>query len=322
MEVTIDTNIIISAIAVSVVAVIVFAFSSWLSKKRLDSSHSELISLIDRNESEIEKIKDSKNTQLAEAVDQKKEYFLNIPNISFHFANKEEVRSFYNDYFKEPTIEQVVAEMTSELGSEVKGTLPKVIEAKIGGKDLSKWISTIKLPEISDAAMFRRYQRETIKNNQVTLGLELLDDVDLSDLNAFTKLLSELETKFGLKIDGSKISSQNADLKNKAAEKTLVRLENATGSVLIEGKFKILKQSNDYYKCVYEHPVNEYLVGVDKTITISLILKISLLEPNISGNYALSLEKSIPLKVYGKVWQPIDRKADVWELQITPLAVY
>ncbi len=322
MEITNFLNIILTAIAVSVIGSTVFAFSSWLSKRRLDSSHSTLISLIDKNESEIlEKIKESKNTQLAEAVDQKKESFLNIPNISFHFADKEEIRNFYNDYFKEPTIEQVVAEMTSELRGDVKGTLPKVLEAKIGGKDLSKWISTIKLPETSDAAMFRRYQRETIKNNQVTLGLELVE-VDLSDLNAFTKLVSELDTKFGLKIDESKISSQNTDLKSKATEKTLVRLENAAGPVLIEGKFKILNQSDDYYKCVYEHPVNEYLVGVGKTITISLILKKSSLESNISGNYAQSLGQAIPLKVYGKVWQPIDRKADVWELQITPLAVY
>jgi hypothetical protein len=211
--------------------------------------------------------------------------------------------------------------MTNELSSEVKGTMPKVLEAKIGGKDLSKWISTIKLPDVSVAEMFRRYQREIIKNNQVTLGLELVE-VDLSDLNDFNKLMSEFELKFGLKLEESKIASQTAALRKKAAEKTLVRLENATGSVLIEGKFKILNISNEFYKCVYEHPVNEYLVEVGKIITISFILKKGSLEPNIAGNYALSLEKAIPLKVYGKVWQPIDRKADVWDLQITLTAVY
>jgi hypothetical protein len=110
-------------------------------------------------------------TKTTEDIDKKKEKFLNIPNVSFHFANKDEVVNFYNDYFKEPTIEQIISEITGEVRGEVKAKIPQVLESKIGGKDLRKWISTIKLPDISVAGMFRRYQRETIRNGQVTLGL-------------------------------------------------------------------------------------------------------------------------------------------------------
>jgi hypothetical protein len=34
------------------------------------------------------------------------------------------------------------------------------------------------------------------------------------------------------------------------------------------------------------------------------------------------LGKTIPLRIYGEKWQPIDRDNNVFELQITPLAVY
>jgi hypothetical protein len=109
-----------------------------------------------------------------EAIDRKKEQFMNIPNVSFHYANKQEIAGIYNDYFKEPTIEQIVSEITGEATGEVKAQIPKVLETKLGGKDLNKWISTIKLPNVSVAEMFRRYQREAIRNDQVTLGLELV----------------------------------------------------------------------------------------------------------------------------------------------------
>lgn len=270
---------------------------------------------------ESRSLKEAKESPLADTVDKKKEAFINIPNISFHFANKDEIKSFYNDYFKEPTVEQVVAEIANELSGEVKGALPKILEAKIGGKDIGKWISTIKLPDISNAEMFRRYQRETIKNDQVTLGIELVD-VDLSDLTEFDEAVTELNTKFGFEIEKAKIEGQRAALKKKAAEKTLVRLENVTGTVLIEGKFKITTTPDNFYRCIYDHPVNEYISGEGKNVAISIILRTDSIEPSISGNYSQSIGKTIPLRVYGKVWQPIDRKADIWDLQITPIAVY
>ena len=264
---------------------------------------------------------ETKPTQLAEAIDKKKEGFINIGTISFHFANKDEVRNFYNDYFKEPTVEQIVSEMASEVSGDIKGQLPRVFEAKAGGKDLNKWISTIKLPGISEAEMFRRYQREIVRNDQVTLGLELVE-VDLSDLNAFDKLVSEFQSKYSGILDDSKVEEQQTRLREKAAEKTMIRLENATGWVLVEGKFEISELSEGSYKCTYEHPVNEYFAEKGSKITISMSLRKNLLEANIADNYAQSVGRSIPLKIYGKVFQPIDRKTSIWELQITPTAVY
>lgn len=267
-------------------------------------------------------------TQLIEPIEPRKEKWLNVSNISFHFADKEKIKQFYNDYFKEPTIEQVVNELVGEVSGEIKGKIPQVIESKMGGKDISKWISTIKLPDISTAEMFRRWQRETIKNGQVILGLEVVD-IDLSDLEAFDGLLSQLNSKFGLQLEEvSQISQQRTSLKRKAAENTIRRLESAVGMILVEGKFRINDSSSikdlpsECYKCVYDHPVNEYVADEGESITISIILRRDSLEPNIAANYAQSTGKTIPLTVFGKVFWNVDRKENVWELQITPIAVY
>jgi hypothetical protein len=267
------------------------------------------------------KYRQDEENKLEEAIDTKKESFLNIANISFHYANKDEIKNFYNDYFKEPTVEKVISELANELGGSIKGSIPKALEAKIGGRDVKKWISTIKLPDISVAEMFKRYQRETINNDQVSLGLELVD-VDLTDLESFDELLNKMKKEFEFHINEESIKIKRNDLMKKAADKTIVRLENASGSVLIEGKFKIIDFDNEFYKCEYSHPVNEYLPKGDDKVNINFMLKKDSLEHYISGNYSQSINKSIPLRVYGKVWQPLDRNSNVLELQLTPIAVY
>jgi len=87
--------------------------------------------------------------RIEDTIDEKKRRFLDTPSISFHFADKDQIRSFYDDYFKEPTLESLVSEITGEVSGQVKGSVPQVIESKIGSKDISKWISTIKLPDTS-----------------------------------------------------------------------------------------------------------------------------------------------------------------------------
>ncbi len=281
------------------------------------------VEFVSQNVSQKVSQKDPSLVEKDSGLNEKKNKFKNISTVSFHFVNEEEIKNFYNDYFKEPTIEQAVNEIVKEVGGELKGNLPQILEAKAQGKDLSKWISTIKIPDISLAEKFRRYQRSIIESDQVTLGLELVD-IDLSDLNAFNGLVTQFESKFSMKLDSSMIEQQRSSMKKRAAEKTIIRLENATSWVLIDGKFIIseLPNATDFYKCTYEHPVNEYL-GIDANkITISMVLRKDSILPSYAGNYAQSIGKSIPLNVYGKIWAPVDRKSGVWELQINPAAVY
>jgi hypothetical protein len=257
---------------------------------------------------------------LTDILKEKTQRFLETPSVAFHFADIEQIQTFYNDFFREPTIESLVSEITQELNADVKGTIPQVLEAKLGGKDVGKWISNIKLPDTTLSGMFVRYQRETIKKGQVTIGLEEVD-IELNDLQEFDDAVGELAKKFSLLLAPELVDNTRASLKQKAAERTLVRLENATGWLLVEGRFRITRQ-DEFYRCTYTHPVGEYLPEADGPVTLSFLLDSSKVENRVSGNYAQSLEKLIPLKVYGKVWQPIDRGRRSWDLQITPLAVY
>ena len=255
-----------------------------------------------------------------EIVEEKKNKFLNVPSISFHYANKDQIASFYNDYFKEPTVASLVSEITGELSGEIKGTLPQFLESKLGSKDLTKWISNVKLPDTSLNGMFLRYQREIIKSGQVTLGIEEVE-IELTELEAFDDALSEINKRFAIQFENSILEKHRSHLKEKAAERTLLKLEQATGMVLIEGRFKI-EIEGEFYRCIYTHPVNDYLSRQMGPITISILIPFKSIEAHIAGNYQQSTGKLIPLRVYGQIWQPIDRKTQIWDLQLTPLAIY
>ena len=261
---------------------------------------------------------DKKN--ITEIIKEKKERFSNVTSISFHFVDRSEVKNFYNDTFREPTFESLVSEITGEITGEVKGSLPKIIESKIGGKDINKWISKIKLPDTSLSGMFIKYQKEAIQRGEITIGLEELD-VELNELQEFDLAVKNIKENFNFDIEHSNLKTHRSKLKQNAAKNTLTKLETATGWVLIEGKFLISKKDN-MYDCSLTHPVNKFLPPDAKEIKIMFSLPIESIESKYESNYKRSVGKMIPTRLLGKVWQPIDRNAGVWELQITPLAVY
>ena len=260
------------------------------------------------------------NNEEKSIYEKKKDKYLNIANISFHYADKERIRTFYNDYFKEPTLKDLIKETISETNADVKGSIPTIIESKIGSKDLSKWISTIKLPDLTETGMFKRYQIETIKKDQVKLGLEE-DDIELSVLSDFETKVSSITNEFGYSFEKESLNIHRTVLKEKAAERTLANLEKASGWVLIEGNFHIQKDKNDFYKVTMKHPVSNYLAS-GKEIGISCLIPVNQIESSVAGNYSNSIDKLIPLTIYGQVWQPVNRQLNVLELIITPLAIY
>lgn len=313
------SSLIVAVVSISIAVLIATRYRSIV-RRRMRMWEREYYLWRTSQTEERLKRSDVKSKRLEEIVKEKKRKFLDIPSISFHFANKEQVKNFYNDYFKEPTLKSLVSEITEEASGEVKGSLPKLLESRIGSRDLTKWISELKLPDTTLGGMFLRYQRETIKNEQVSLGIEEVE-IELNELQEFEDSIGDLEKRFGLKLEESLLNDHRGSLKQKAAEKTLVKLEQATGWVLIEGRFRILSQ-DEFYNCVYDHPVNEYLPTDVGPITISVLVRADSLEPQFAGNYAQSVDKLVPLKIYGKVWQPIDRKTNAWDLQLTPLAIY
>lgn len=275
---------------------------------------------IKRIQEDLLRVRDEASNKIEKIIGEKEQRFINLPSIAFHYADKEWIKASYDDKFKEPTIASLVSEITGETGGEVKGSLPQIIESRIGSKDISKWISNIKLPETSLNSMFIRYQRETILSKQVTLGLEEVD-IELSEINAFDDTINTLTKRFDLLLDEKLLEEQRIKLKVKAAERTLSKLEQITGAVLIEGRFKI-DVVDEYYKCTYQHPVNDYLPKGLGIVSISVSFPKALVEARFSGNYAQSIGRLIPLKIYGTVWEPVDRKSGSFDLKVNAIAIY
>ncbi len=155
---------------------------------------------------------------------------------------------------------------------------------------------------------------------QVALGLEEVD-IELSELQAFEDAIEDVRKRFGLQLEPTLLNRHRTVLKEKAAEKTLMKLESETGWVSIEGKYKV-EMEGDFYRCTYVHPVTNYIKQGQHPITISVLLPATALEPTFAGNYAVSVDKWIPLRIYAQVWQPVGRKTSTWQLQLTPVAVY
>lgn len=131
-------------------------------------------------------------------IEQKRIRLKKLPAISLHYCDEERVKNFYNDYFREPTTENLVKEVVTEASGEAGARIPEIFETKLGTKNLNKWIKTIKLPETSISGMFRRYQRETIENHQVSLDLDIVD-IELSKVDNFKKVIDSLMNKYNFK---------------------------------------------------------------------------------------------------------------------------
>jgi hypothetical protein len=50
--------------------------------------------------------------------------------------------------------------------------------------------------------------------------------------------------------------------------------------------------------------------------------QVSFIEPSFAGIYAQTIGRSLKLKVYGELIQPLDKSLNIWELKIVPLAIY
>ena len=258
--------------------------------------------------------------ELKQKLIEKSEKYIKLPSVSFHYADKERIRSMYDEYFKEPTIKSIISEKVSTKEGKIKGTFPKIIESEIGGSDLNKWISEIKLPETSASGMFKRYQRETIKNDQVDLSIEIIE-AELFIVDEFEEKIKELKDKYDFEIESNLILNQRNKLQELACKKTIEKLEKASDWVLIEGNFSIEKSTTEFYKLTLKHPVSSFITE-NNAITISCLLPVNKIEPSFAGNYSSSIGSEIPLRIYGQVWQPINIGRKEFELTITPLAVY
>jgi len=220
--------------------------------------------------------KSLKATTRQTVADQKRERFLNIPSVSFHYADRERIEGFYYDYFSQPIMKKLSSETTDELKGTMKASLPTVMNAGIDAKNAGKTTRDFGVPGKSLSRMFLDYQSETIKRNQVLLALEEVD-VELTEIDDLEKGVANFNQRFGFTIDEIQVKRKKADLRLKAAGKILDTLEGVGGLVLIEGKFRI-EPDGEYYKYVYKHPVVNYLPNQHAPVTISTRIRSASIE--------------------------------------------
>lgn len=308
----------ILALSISSFFIIPTIIHYYRSTKISESANSDLYKSLKNVLSDL-KTNRGESSKIEKIIDEKKKSFLN-PSISFHYADHKQIKVFYDITFKEATIESLVSEVTGEASGQIKGSIGTVIEGTLAGTDTRKLVSNIKLPDMSSNEMFYLYQKEAINKSQVILGIEEME-IEETELNEFDELINNLEKKFNLAIDKTILEEHRKKLREKAAEKSLVKLEQVTGWVLIEGKFKI-ESAKDTFKCIYTHPVSNYLSDRTNLITISALLAKTSLEEHSKGDFEqLAGGPPILLRVYGKVLQPVDRHINR-DLKFIPLAVY
>ena len=259
-------------------------------------------------------------SELQEKLCKKREKYINLPFVSFHYANKERIKSMYDEYFPEPRITNITNETVNSKSKKVKGKVRDIIGVEFGGNNIDKSTRNIKLPETNISGMIRKCQSEAIEKKQIDLTLEMIE-AELFIIDEFDDKIKELKEKYNFDIENTLIVNHRNKLQEIACKKTIEKLERAKELVLIEGNFSIEKEGNNYYKLVLAHPVNSY-IEKENRISISCLIQTEEIESGFSGNYANSIGSEIPLKVYGEVWKPINAGKKDYELTITPLAVY
>ncbi len=253
-------------------------------------------------------------------IDKKMAKFLNIPAVSFHYADRKRIEDFYHDYFRQPVMKTVSAETTGELHGTMKGSVPKVVEVGVDGKNTDKTKRDFDVPEMSLSRMFLDYQSETIRKGQVLLAIEEVD-AELTEIGELERGVANFEQRYGFTIDELQVKRKKAELRLKAANTILDTLEQVSVPVLIEGKFSI-ERDGKYYTYVYTHPVTQYLTNPKVPVTISVRVSSDAIEEPFKGNYSELSGRLIPLQIYGTVLCPIDRAKNIWDLRLTPLAIY
>jgi hypothetical protein len=245
--------------------------------------------------------------------------FINISNISFYFYNKEQIENLYKTYFQGATLDSLISETSGDQKGEIKGKT-NFIEATIGRSNARKLTSTYKFDEMTIEGMFIQYQREMIRTNQVQL---IPDEINYNrkELNDFDNAIQNIQQNYNLSLNQEEIEDRRNQLRIKSVQNVLTSLENLSGWVLIEGKFTIELEDQNY-KCTYVHPINNHLPTQSPLITISMTITPQALKENINNHFTKSINMEIPLKVYAKVWHSINRNKNIWDIYIDPLAIY
>lgn len=259
--------------------------------------------------------------QLMKELDDRSLYFLQVSIPALYYGNTEEIENIYSTYFGEDIVTAITSEVSEETGGEINAFFSKVFGVKQAGRDITKIIKNYKPKEETTLSKFLLYQRTVILRKQINIGLEFVR-VDFSEYNAFQESMSWFINTYQINLEKSseELNQKTNELYDKGVEETLIQLEKAKDIILMEEKF-FITEDHENYICNFVHPVSDYLSYKG----IQLTIKFSIPKANVQKStfdFSQVVEKSVPLRIFGKVILPIDRKSNNWEMIVNPIAVY
>lgn len=260
-------------------------------------------------------------------LEQKKQKFLATAAVSFIYVDNEEITDFYNMTFKEPTVTEMVEKLVETRSGEiVSGKAAETfLKSELAAENLQQYIKTIKLPETTLPEMFLRYQRHILENNVVRYGFDEIE-IRLEEISKFEDEVSDLEDKYDVSFSEEVKEGKKQEIKRKLVDEFLAELEKVDQFVLVEGKYSITYENNKQFRLTYEHPINEHLTYMPQEPKVLIVCFLN--KDDLESRYRTQLERmaskgaAIPVNIFGKVFMPIDRGTNNWELIIIPFAIY
>ena len=268
------------------------------------------------------RVKESyEDEKLSRELDETSLKFLSIPITALYYVNVEEIGTIYSTYFGEDIVTSITSETSEESGGEISAVFSKIFGVKQAGKDSTKIIKNFKPKEETILAKFLRYQRAVILRKQITLDLDNAP-MDYRLINEFDDTVAWLVHNQGVDLTKStdELNSKRAELLQVATTQTIERLETAKDLILLEGKFLVTQNDNNYI-CTYFHPVNQVFPYQDMQVTIKFLIPKEETQKAIF-DFNQVIDKYIPLRIFGKVVLPVDRSTFTWEMLVKPIGVY
>lgn len=241
---------------------------------------------------------------------------------------KKKIKTFY--YLDNPQIEYLLPQVTEEVLQlkriETNSSKEKSLSANLplkgidAGVGMGKNSSTKEIFEAEEKGVVRMYQKieeHLFNDNELKFGLEDIPKKKIEyGIEQFKEKCRELE-RFDFIIDDEEQNNHIKKYMKKNAERQIDRISRVTGFVAIQINAKLIDINEEIYELTYEHPVNKYLYGESKGLTLKLLCPKSNITPN--GLTTFKKERFFNITAIGKItsWNESDKT-----LEITPIVIY
>lgn len=249
------------------------------------------------------------------------DYFKNINITGLHYVHDERLKELYNDTFRSYVVRRLLFNVTDQYSHTADLNL---INAARIAQDMSEVVHAmgeVVPQEISKQLMLQEYVRYAIDNNEITIGLDVLDRnfTNMNIIETRNREIQRISKRFTLM--DSDIERERKNARQESVKDTINRMQIDSGWVLLRGHFCIERKNNDELSFIFEHPVSAYW-GSPIYILVPGAKK-----DNFEDDYwdryldLVANNKGRLLHVFGSVFQSLNDRS-VYNLTIVPVAIF